>query len=173
MTQFLPPNLLALFAAREPIPYLPPADKLPHEKKASQKYVGLAQFVAGDESAFATIMERHQGLVMSVCQRILREAADAEDAFQATFLVLVRRVSSIATPDLLANWVYGVARRTALKARAVAARRRPISGARAGRGRSPLLRPCPQALLRPPPPSRLPPRWPIPIRCRCPGLTSC
>ena len=48
MTQFLPPNLLALFAARDSIPYLPPADKLPHEKKATLRYVGLANFVAGN-----------------------------------------------------------------------------------------------------------------------------
>ena len=45
MTQFLPPNLLALFAPRDPIPYLPPADKLPHEKKQTHNYNGIAQFV--------------------------------------------------------------------------------------------------------------------------------
>ena len=45
MTQFLPPNLLALFAPRDPIPYLPPADKLPHEKKQTHNYHGIAQFV--------------------------------------------------------------------------------------------------------------------------------
>ena len=48
MTQFLPPNLLALFAPRDPIPYLPPVDKLPHEKKVNQKHVGVAAFVAGN-----------------------------------------------------------------------------------------------------------------------------
>jgi U1 small nuclear ribonucleoprotein len=45
MTQFLPPNLLALFAPRDPIPYLPPPDKLPHEKTQNKKYVGCAAFV--------------------------------------------------------------------------------------------------------------------------------
>ena len=45
MTQFLPPNLLALFAPRDPIPYLPPSDKLPHEKKQTHNYHGIAQFV--------------------------------------------------------------------------------------------------------------------------------
>jgi len=48
MTQFLPPNLLALFAPRDPIPYLPPMDKLPSEKRDHHKYVGLAQFVANN-----------------------------------------------------------------------------------------------------------------------------
>jgi len=48
MTQFLPPNLLALFAPREPIPYLPPPDKLPHEKKNVHNYIGIAQFVKGN-----------------------------------------------------------------------------------------------------------------------------
>jgi len=48
MTQFLPPNLLALFAPRDPIPYLPPTDKLPHEKKLTHNYIGLAAFVAGN-----------------------------------------------------------------------------------------------------------------------------
>ena len=45
MTQFLPPNLLALFAPRDPIPYLPPHDKLPHEKKQTHNYQGIAQYV--------------------------------------------------------------------------------------------------------------------------------
>ncbi len=48
MTQFLPPNLLALFAPRDPIPYLPPVDKLPHEKKVIRQYVGVASFVSGN-----------------------------------------------------------------------------------------------------------------------------
>ena len=47
MTQFLPPNLLALFAPRDPIPYLPPPDKLPHEKKNVHNYMGIAQDIAG------------------------------------------------------------------------------------------------------------------------------
>jgi U1 small nuclear ribonucleoprotein len=48
MTQFLPPNLLALFAPRDPIPYLAPTDKLPHEKKFTHNYIGLGAFVAGN-----------------------------------------------------------------------------------------------------------------------------
>ena len=86
----------------------------------------LAQFVAGDESAFASLMERHQSLVMSVCQRILREAADAEDAFQATFLVLARKARSLNWQDSIAGWLHQTARRTAMKLRSMNSRRQKI-----------------------------------------------
>ena len=78
----------------------------------------LQRFVARrDPEAFAALVQRHGRLVLGVCRRILRDANDADDAFQATFLVLVRRASAIARPRLLANWLYGVARRTALAAK--------------------------------------------------------
>jgi RNA polymerase sigma factor (sigma-70 family) len=77
-----------------------------------------------EEPALAALVCRHGPMVWGVCQRVLGNYHDAEDAFQATFLVLVRKAASIASPKLLANWLYGVAHQTVLKARATAAKRR-------------------------------------------------
>lgn len=84
----------------------------------------LQQFVtAHDEAAFETLVRRHGPMVLGLCRRLLGDAHSAEDAFQATFLVLVRRAGSIQRPELLGNWLYGVACRIAGKARQSAARR--------------------------------------------------
>jgi RNA polymerase sigma factor (sigma-70 family) len=85
----------------------------------------LERFVSGrDESAFAALVSRHGPMVLGVCRRLLRHAQDAEDAFQATFLVLVRKAGGIGRRELLGNWLYGVAVRVAGRARLTAARRR-------------------------------------------------
>src|SRR5262249_30232707 len=85
----------------------------------------LERFVTKrDETAFALILRRHGPMVLNVCQRFLSNSHDCEDAFQATFGVLVRKARTLRRRKLLANWLYGVAYRTALKARSQARRRR-------------------------------------------------
>jgi RNA polymerase sigma factor (sigma-70 family) len=85
----------------------------------------LRQFLqAHDEAAFTALLRRHGPLVWGVCRRLLADTPDAEDAFQATFLVLFRKAGAIGRAEALGPWLYGVAYRTALRARAEAARRR-------------------------------------------------
>ena len=76
------------------------------------------------ELAFAVLVERHGPMVLGVCRRIVRDPHDADDAFQATFLVLARRARSIHVEGSLGRWLFGVATRVATKARAYDHRRR-------------------------------------------------
>lgn len=77
-----------------------------------------------DDSAFEAMVRRHGPMVYGVCRRMLRHVEDAEDAFQATFLVLVRKAASLQSRPTVGNWLYGVAYHTALKARAMLMKRR-------------------------------------------------
>lgn len=76
-----------------------------------------------DERAFAEIVRRHGPMVLGVCRRILANSEDADDAFQAVFIVLARRAGAVDPPELLGHWLYGVAYRTASKARSMKATR--------------------------------------------------
>src|SRR6202790_3914478 len=77
-----------------------------------------------DELAFEMLVWRHGSMVLNVCRRVLRDAHDAEDAFQATFLIFVRKLGSIGKREAVAGWLYKVAYRVALRARQRAALRR-------------------------------------------------
>src|SRR5262245_15266711 len=87
----------------------------------------LERFLAqGDSGAFEALVPRHGPMVLSVCRAILRDPHDVEDAFQATFLVLVKNGGTIRRRDALAGWLHRVAYRVAIRANAAAARRRTL-----------------------------------------------
>src|SRR5262245_37502055 len=77
-----------------------------------------------DEAAFAALVQRHGRLVMGVCNRVLANVHDSEDAFQAVFFFLARKARSVVKREALSSWLYTVAFRTALEARAAKDRRR-------------------------------------------------
>src|SRR4029077_12813047 len=85
----------------------------------------LQAFAArNDQAAFDVLLRRHGPMVWGVCRRLLAEPHDVEDAFQATFLVLIRKAHAFQERSSLATWLYAIAYRVALKARARAARGR-------------------------------------------------
>src|SRR5260370_33384792 len=95
----------------------------PQRHEASDAVL-LGRFIAArDERAFAVLVERHGPLVLHVCQRVLGNLHDAEDAFQATFLVLARKAGTVRPRRAIAAWLHGVAHRVALKSRSARARR--------------------------------------------------
>src|SRR5206468_1309088 len=84
----------------------------------------LGRFVARrEETAFAELVRRHGPMVLGVCRRLLGHEQDAEDAFQAAFLVLARKAASVVPREAVGSWLYGVACRTAQGARARRGRR--------------------------------------------------
>jgi RNA polymerase sigma factor (sigma-70 family) len=91
------------------------------------RYIGVR-----DQRAFTALVHRHGPMVLGVCRRVLRHTQDADDAFQAAFVVLARKAHSAVPRGAVGNWLYGVAYRTALEARSMNARRRqrerPLDG---------------------------------------------
>src|SRR5262245_22904709 len=127
----------------------------------------LCSFLEGrDETAFAALVHRHAAMVLGVCRRVTGDAHDAEDAFQAAFCVLLRKAGSIRRRDVLGSWLYGVAYRTALAAKARRAKTRR---------REQQVDPMPQPMHVPPDPGqdwqplldaaieRLPDKYRVPI----------
>src|SRR5262249_40367319 len=107
----------------------------------------LEQFVTGDDesatAAFEAIVQRHGPMVLPVCRMVLRDGHAAEDAYQATFLVLARKARTLGERHLLGNWLYGVAARTARKAKIAAARRLIRDRAAASRRAASIVEPTP------------------------------
>src|SRR5262245_58695960 len=125
----LPPGRYATMDEFVPSPILQSIRRViedPGTRQVSDQHL-LHQFSEQrDEAAFATLLRRHGSMVLDVCRDVLCNEADAEDAFQATFLVLARKAASIRKSGSVGSWLYGVAYRTSLKARAQLATRQKI-----------------------------------------------
>jgi RNA polymerase sigma factor (sigma-70 family) len=89
-----------------------------------ERYAARAIANAASEAAFAVLVDRHGPMVWGVCRQILGDVHEAEDAFQATFLVVARQADRVPERGAVGRWIYGIARRVALRARARARRRR-------------------------------------------------
>ena len=106
-----------------------------------------------DESAFEALIARHGPMVLGVCRQLLRDPNDVDDAFQATFLVLVRKAGTLRRRDLLGNWLYGVAHRVATRARVLAAQadgEGPVRSGHARPARCERAADRPRSAMRPP-----------------------
>ena len=93
-------------------------------ERYTAKRAESAEAATAAEMAFAALVDRHGAMVWGVCRRVLGDTHEAEDAFQATFLILVRKAGSVRVDGSLGRWLYGVAHRVALRARSEAERRR-------------------------------------------------
>jgi RNA polymerase sigma factor (sigma-70 family) len=98
---------------------LPGGDPEPSDGQLLESFLGQR-----DEAAFGLLVRRHGPMVFGVCKRVIGNSHDAEDAFQATFLVLARKAAAVTPREAVGNWLYGVAYRTARRARALAVRHR-------------------------------------------------
>ena len=87
------------------------------------KRAGSAEAATAAEIAFAALVDRHGAMVWGVCRRVIGDPDEAEDAFQATFLVLIRKARSVRVDGSLGRWLYGVAHRVAVRARSRTGRR--------------------------------------------------
>lgn len=105
------------------------ASSRPSGGQSSADAVLLSRWCEGDPAALEELIRRHGGMVLGVCRRVLGGRADADDAFQATFLVLVHKAHKLTRPAEVAAWLHQVALRVALKNRAVRGRRHAIEGA--------------------------------------------
>jgi RNA polymerase sigma factor (sigma-70 family) len=100
-----------------------PAKEYPALQKLKDEELLVRFFQTNDEGAFSVLVSRYGSLVYGVCKRVLGNATDADDAFQATFLVLVKKGAKLQQPGRLANWLYGVAFRTAKNVKSKRAQR--------------------------------------------------